>query len=141
MPPVDTISYSLSFTTPEFLVFNCSSNPAYLITTSQSISRILNTSDLYSLDSFICAASAFSDKQRMLIINLLIEKKELTMDVISHTLNLSKTAVQHHMTYLKKANLISVVRSYRKATYSLNAKGFNDVLTALQKLTNGEALK
>lgn len=141
MSPISNISYSVSFATPEFLVFNYAINPPYLITTSRSINRILNTSDLYTVDSFVSLATAFSDKQRMLIINLLIEKKELTLSEISNMLNISKTTVQHHMIYLKKANLVTAVRSYRKATYSLNSKGFNDALIAIQKLANGEALR
>lgn len=139
--PISNISYSLSFTTPEFLVFNCSLNSPYLITTANSMNRILSASDPCIIDSFITAATAFSDKQRMVIINLLIENKELTLSEISNMLNISKTTVQHHMIYLKKANLVTTVRSYRKATYSLNSKGFNDALIAIQKLANGEALR
>lgn len=135
-----TILYSLSFTTPEFLVFNCSNELPYLITTSKSIERLLNTTDPFSLDSFVHVANALGDKQRMLIINLLIEKENLSLTEISDALNISKTAVQHHITYLKKAKLISVIRSYRKVTYYLNSKGFSDALSAFQKLVNGEKI-
>ncbi len=136
-----SISYSLSFTTPEFLVFNYSNKHPYLITTSKSIDRILKTSDPYSINSFIAATAALSEKQRILIINLLIEREKLTLNEISTLLNISKTAVQHHMGYLKRANLVTIVRTYRKATYYLNSKGFNDTLLAMQKLANGEKLR
>lgn len=136
----NTIAYSLSYTTPEFLVFNYAANPPYLITTAQSIENVMSTSPSISPDRFIRVMKALSNKYRMQIVQHLIQKGNLTLPEIVSLLGLSETAVQHHISILKSAKLIIATRSYRKVTFHLTSKTLEDLSSALHKFTKGESL-
>jgi len=59
---------------------------------------------------------------RIKILNLLREKKELTVSEIANNFELRQPTITHHLKYLSKAGILSSKKEGRKVFYSINPK-------------------
>ncbi len=134
-----TISYSLCYTTPEFLYYNLTTDSPFFITTPDTITYLLHNNPSPSISELLQAIHAIGDKNRIKIINLLNSTPKLSIQEISDLLNLSLTAVKYHISLLKETNLISTTKNNnRKVFYSFNPSGFRNIIKSLEKIEKGE---
>jgi len=66
--------------------------------------------------------SAFSDKTRLQIVFLLINKGELTVDEISKELRKPQSLVSHHLSYLKGCGIVKVRKNGKYSYYSVDSE-------------------
>lgn len=132
------IYYSLCFTIRDYLFRNFHIPTPYLITTQFSIENTFTTTEIPYTNTFLTNISALNDKYRLSIINHLIANEELTLQKLSGLISLSNSATNHHLTLLKKANMISASRRGRTMFYSYNPNGFQDTINLLQQIWKGE---
>ncbi len=134
------ISYSICFTTPDFLYYNLSSPTPFIITTDNTINQVVNSNDFPLISQMIQVTHAISDKYRISIINQLFAHPNMTMHEISTYLGLSLTTTKYHVNILKKANLVKGVSHNRQLYYFANPFGFKNAKKAFEKLEKGEPL-
>lgn len=134
----ETIAYSLCFVTKDYLFCDFNIAHPYFITTPFTIDNLYTSNDFFSSNTFLTCTTALSDKFRISIINLLISKKEMSLQEISHSINLSSSATYHHIELLKKAKMISSIHHGRTVYYSYNPIGFQDTIKSLHKIMKGE---
>ena len=134
------ISYSLSFTIPEYLIHDFSKKSSMLITTPTFINRFMKNTLAPPLSLIIDGASALRDKTRIAIIQCAMSNPTLSAQNISEMFSLSKTAVHNHLSILQQANLITPKHIDRRITYSFNSDGFSNLQNALIKLSKGDDL-
>lgn len=70
---------------------------------------------------------ALSDKTRRKILELLKEENK-TAGEISDYFNITKASISHHLSILKKANLVTDERNGQFIYYSLNTSVFEEVI-------------
>lgn len=136
-----SISYSLCITTPLFLYCNLASISPFFITTLNTIDQMLHNSVAPPTIDLLQGAQALSDPHRLKIINLLIFQKQVSLQEIIDSLNLSSTAVKYHISILKKADLIRTIRQNRKILYSHNLNGFRNLIRSLENIEKGGSLQ
>ena len=141
LPQNACISFSLCFTTPTFLFHNLKTTSPYFITSSKSIQGIPSKTSPTTIDFITQTLSAVGDTRRFTILNLLIKHPNMSVKQISSILNLSDTTVNHHISQLKKANLITITFQKRTALYSIKEENLYPAAEALTKLTKGEFLQ
>ena len=132
-----TISYSLCFTIPDYLIRNFTKVAPYLITTKYAIDNTLSNTDIMYTGKLITNAAALSDKYRLSIIELLLSNQSMTLQEISHAIGLSGAATNHHITLLKQANMVSIIRHSRAIYYSYNPEGFKNTIKLLHQIEKG----
>lgn len=135
------IRYSICLSIPHFILQNLSCDPPFFITTINTITHLREQTSLVSLDSLIQTFAALGDKNRFMILNLLITHGTLSIKEICSLINLSPTAVNHHITELKKAKLITYTTIGRKSLYSFSSKNVQNAALALNKMSKGDAIK
>ncbi len=135
------ISYSLCISTPDFLCYNFNSESPFFISTLETVKQLLDNTDSPYFTSLISGATALNDKHRISIITLLISSPKLTLQEISAKLGLSLSATNHHLSVLRKANIVTGVRYNRNIIYSYAPEGFQYIIEILQKIMKGEHLK
>lgn len=73
----------------------------------------------------------FADENRLMIIQMLLNGKELSVSDIGKALNQSQPAVSHHLSLLKVAGVIDFRRDGRFNRYKLSAEGMEQLLTKI----------
>ena len=76
------------------------------------------------------AYKAIADPTRRSLLKYL-RKGELTAGELAEYLNISRTALSHHLTVLQLADLVRVERRGQYQVYSLNTTVFQDLLAEL----------
>ena len=75
---------------------------------------------------------ALSDPTRRKILALL-KKKDLSVNEISKSFNLTLPSLSHHLTVLKQANLVTFKRRGQELIYSLNLSVFEEMAEKIFK--------
>ncbi|MGL4740109.1 MAG: autorepressor SdpR family transcription factor [Sarcina sp.] len=70
---------------------------------------------------------ALSDPTRREILNLLKEKR-LSAGEISEHFNVSNATISHHLSILKKADLISETKEWKHSYFTLNTSVFEEII-------------
>ena len=81
--------------------------------------------------------SALSDATRREILSML-KKRDMTAGEIADHFSLSKATVSHHLSILKKAELITGDKKAQTITYSLNTTVFQDFLKSVAAMLDKE---
>lgn len=132
-----SISYSLSFSTPYYLFRNFHVQEPFIITTHFTIEHLF-TKDTEPYEStLLTKITALNDKYRLSIIKHLVRNKNMTLQEISRSIGLSVSTTNHHLTQLKKANMLTITRQSHSMYYSFNPEGFQDTIKLLNKLEKG----
>lgn len=135
------INFSLCFTTPEFLLNDLTASSPFFITTLNTIENINFETSPTPISILVQVLSTLGDKRRIEIINLLITHHSMSIKEIASALQLSDTAVHHHIAELKKADLITTSYQNRKAFYSFKPETVSPVSVVISKLAKGEPLQ
>jgi len=71
-----------------------------------------------------CAScfAGLSDKTRVGIVNLLLEKSKMSVLEIAKHFNLTQPTITHHLKYLEKAGVLSSLKKGRKVYYFISQK-------------------
>ncbi|MBD3228387.1 MAG: metalloregulator ArsR/SmtB family transcription factor [Candidatus Lokiarchaeota archaeon] len=77
---------------------------------------------------------ALSDKRRLLILRLLLEKEEMCICEFSIALNLTQPTISHHLRKLENAKLIEGVKSGKFIHYRVVKSQINKYFKLLDKL-------
>ena len=131
-------SYSLSYTTPDFLYHNFLSDNPFFITTESTISRLLASTSMPSTDQFLSATHALSDRNRLNVLSHIMRNHYLSTDDLVKQLNISHATIKYHLTQLQNAKLISASRKNRIVYYTFNPAGFNHIKLTLDNMEKGE---
>lgn len=75
---------------------------------------------------------AMGEETRVKIINMLLEEEMCICELIEE-LDLSQSAVSHHMKNLKHAELVNDRRKGKWTYYSINKQGFEDHFKSLEE--------
>ena len=132
-----TLSYSLCFTIPDYLLRNFTKPNPYLITTPLTIDNTFTTDDPPYTHALLTCTTALNDKYRIAIIEQLILNKNMTLQEISQAIGLSTSTTNHHLSRLKRSNMITCVRHSHAMYYSFNPVGFQDLINLIQKIWKG----
>lgn len=81
------------------------------------------------------AFKALSDPTRRKILDLLNEK-DLTAGEIADHFNMTKPSISHHLTILRRADLVRDERHGQHIYYSLNTTVFQDVMKWIMGFTD-----
>lgn len=135
------IGFSMCFTTPDFLYHNLNIKNPYLISTSNTILQLLDNQNDLSINQLTQCSYALNDKNRIYILTHIIKATELTLAEISDIMNLSTSTTLHHLSALKKANLVVSSRRNRTVFYSYNPLGINNFINAFNQLEKGGYLQ
>ncbi len=96
----------------------------------------LNTKELVpSLAQF---GVALAEENRIQMLEMILEKGEVTVAEVKQKMNLSHTNTYYHITLLANANLLSTRNQGRTVYYSINHDYFKDICTALSKFRKDE---
>lgn len=76
---------------------------------------------------------ALNDPTRREILEML-RKQDMTAGEIADRFEMSKPSISHHLSLLKKADLVLALKKGQFVHYSLNTTVLDDVLTWLMKL-------
>ncbi len=132
-----TISFSLCFSTFDFLLRHFTSENPFIITASETVNQMLASTPHLDTSTLILVANALSDKHRINIIQKLISRDNLTIQELSSLIGLSTSATNHHLSILKKANIVSAKRHNRSVLYSYNSKGTKIIHNSLLTIEKG----
>lgn len=80
---------------------------------------------------------ALSDPTRREILNLLKEKDLSAGEIVEH-FDMTGATISHHLSILKKANLITDTKKGKYIYYELNLSVFEEVLTWINGLMGGK---
>lgn len=83
------------------------------------------------LDQLAKALQAAGDLVRIRIICLLFEHKTLCVGDIAQMMNMSMSAISHHLQILKEADLLTGSRDGQMICYSITKQPFTDQLKKL----------
>ena len=132
------ISFSICYTTTDFLLRNSSLSSLFFITAIPTIQNITFSDtapqDVLSLQVYI---DALKDKHRISIIQQLRRNRSLSLNELSELIGLSNSATNYHLLILRKANMISCIRNNRIYQYSYNPIGFEIIYTILHQIEKG----
>lgn len=95
----------------------------------------LNKNLLPEIDVF---GNAIAEKNRVAILNYLLERQEATLKDVEAEFGMSQTNAYYHLSLLQKANLIIPKNRGRTILYTLNKGFFRIVCDALRKYTDEE---
>ena len=70
----------------------------------------------------------FSDKHRMKILELLLERRMNVTEICSH-FTMKQPSVSHHLAVLKKSGVIETQREGKEIYYSINRKNIASLMT------------
>ncbi len=84
------------------------------------------------MDKLISFFRALGEDTRIKIITMLFEEEMCICELIEK-LNLSQSAVSHHVKILKQAELVNVRRKGKWTFYSINKAGFKRYLNLIDK--------
>lgn len=87
--------------------------------------------------SFNDTMKALSDPTRRAILNLL-KKGSMTAGEIGENFNITGASISHHLSQLKKADLIQETKDRNFIRYSLNASVLEEVLLWINDLQGGK---
>lgn len=73
---------------------------------------------------------ALADENRFQIVKLLSEKPLCVCEIVERT-KISQNLVSHHISVLKKANVINLCRCGKNNYYSLNKQSINELVKIL----------
>ena len=94
------------------------------------ISYILSQSFIPDLDTF---GNAIAEKNRVEILDLMLNSEEVTIKDLEQILNLTGTNAYYHLNLMIKANIVKARNKGRTVYYSINKEYFTSVLNFLQK--------
>ncbi len=80
---------------------------------------------------------ALSDPTRREILNLLKEKDLSAGEIVEH-FDMTGATISHHLSILKKANLITDTKKGKYIYYELNLSVFEEILTWINGLMGGK---
>lgn len=134
---LDSISYSLSFIIPIYLFRNFLVEEPFLITTEYTINNAFTKKNPPYTSALLLKASALDDKFRITIIDQLMHNNCMTLQEISHVIGLSTSTTNHHLTKLKKANMVSSIHTGHSVHYYINTDGIQNTIDLLQIIKKG----
>ena len=127
-----TIHYSLCRCTEDFLIYHNCSQTTFFISTPQTISKVkANTLSFHAID-LQTSIHALDDSYRLKIIKLLSQSDSLSPNTIADEIKLSLTATKYHLSQLRVANLVNVIKKGRTIYYSINLVGYENLIHSLQ---------
>lgn len=97
------------------------------------VNFLIHQQKLPELDSF---GNAISEKNRIEILVLMLQKDEITIKDLKMELNLSSTNAHYHLMLMMKVNIIKARNHGRTVLYSLNKQYFNAAVDILSKYSN-----
>lgn len=97
------------------------------------ISKIINDKKSHTLEA-LCAA--LGETSRIQILNLLLERSELTCKDLEKHFNFSGSTAYHHITLLSRVGAVKIRNEGKTIFYSLNRKYFDDMIDLLKKFSN-----
>ena len=129
-----TISFSICCTIPDYLCHFFDFPNPFLISALDTLSSY-NPSSNSNNTSLLCSyTNVLSDQYRLSIIHHLLSHQSVTLQELSKLLCLSQTATYHHITLLRKTNMLSVSRNGRTVYYSYNPNGIDSLIKALSSI-------
>ncbi len=88
------------------------------------------------MDKLVSFFRALGEETRMKIISMLLEEEMCICELIEK-LNLSQSAVSHHVKILKQAELVNDRRQGKWIFYSINKAGFEKYLNLIDNELDG----
>ena len=89
----------------------------------------------HNFHKFIKINKALSEKNRLLIFQLLLEKDEMCICEFSIALNLKQSTISHHLQKLEDANLIEGIKSGKFIHYRLKKPDVKDYLRLIENIS------
>jgi DNA-binding transcriptional ArsR family regulator len=77
--------------------------------------------------------NALTEPNRIEILNLLLQKGELTIKDIVQELGFSGTNTYYHLNLMFRANIVKCRSSGKPVYYSINRRGFDEICKQLSK--------
>ncbi len=115
-------------------IFFISSGAVYLLGIDYSLARTFaDKNKMPSLDD-IC--SALSDVSRLKMLELLLERTEMTCKDFEKQFRFSGSTAYHHLTVLTGAGVLKVRNEGKTIYYSINRKCFDNMRSVLKKYSN-----
>lgn len=135
--PSDEISFSISFSTPDFLFREFLIETPYFITSPETFSEM--HANVLSVDTgaVLEISAALSDEHRLSIISHLASHKCMTLQQIADKIGLATTTTNHHLQSLVKVKIVSRSRHSRSIYYSYNPSGLQTLIYSLNHLEKG----
>lgn len=132
------LSFSICYTTLDYLLRNFNSPTPFFITTHSTIEKITYEKTApVDMASILSYADALKDKHRLAIIQQLLSNSQLTLSELSKLIGLSTSTTNHHLMILRKVNIVTCSRNNRIYHYSYNPLGFQDISILLGKFEKG----
>ena len=97
------------------------------------ISALVKTQKKQPLEE-LCGA--LGETSRMQILNLLLERKEVTCKDLEKFFNFSGSTAYHHISLLTKAGAVKVRNEGKTIYYSLNRRYFDAMISQLKSFSN-----
>lgn len=113
--------------------FEFTSDAAILLLGSKYAETIKGLQDQQCVPELDVFGNALSEKNRIDIIDLILEKEEVTIRDIEQELGFSGTNAYYHLSLMIKANLIKSRNRGRTVIYSINRQAFVAVCDLLSK--------
>ncbi len=79
---------------------------------------------------------AISENNRLIILDLMVRKNEITMKDLEHDLGFTGSTAYYHLSLMLKANMIKTRNQGRTIFYSVNKRYFDDICCMLSKYSN-----
>ena len=92
------------------------------------------------LKNFLKISKALSEKNRLLIFQMLAEKKEMCICEFSIALDLKQSTISHHLLKLEENDLIEGIKSGKFIHYRIKKSGIRHYLQLVDKITNQQTL-
>jgi DNA-binding transcriptional ArsR family regulator len=100
---------------------------------SSIISAVVNAKKIPPLEDLF---GALSEKSRVQILRLLLERKEVTCKDLERIFSFSGSTAYHHISLLTRCGAVKVRNEGKTIYYSLNAKFFNMMIKQLKLFIN-----
>lgn len=117
-----TIRYSICSTVPNYLQFGTNTF-LWIIMTENIIANLTTSPSSASSDYIIYLGDALRNHARITIIRQLAQRRQLGIFEIEQSTKLATSTIQHHISILKKARLITEHKQGKQTVYSLNPDG------------------
>ncbi|MFX0138486.1 MAG: ArsR/SmtB family transcription factor, partial [Candidatus Hodarchaeota archaeon] len=99
-----------------------------------------NLKNNHEFKKFIKINKTLSEKNRLLIFQMLLLKDEMCICEFSITLDLKQSTISHHLQKLEDVDLIEGIKSGKFIHYRIKKSGIQNYLQLIDEITNKQTL-